>query len=91
MSKREKLRNHPKGHTKQEVETLLGYFDFSLDRISGSHHVFVLKMENNLRRIVIPMYGQQVKPAYVKLVVELIDELFPTEIIEDSEVPSDDE
>jgi len=87
MSKRDKLRrklrNNPKGRTKQEIETLLINFGFSLDRVSGSHHVFIWWDGKTHQRIVVPIHGQRVKPVYVKQIVERIDELFPPEDSDD--------
>lgn len=82
MSKREKLRlklkNNPKGRTKQEIITLLGHYGFVLDHVTGSHHVFVLALWGQTHRIVVPIHGQNVKPVYVKLVLEKIEEIFPS-------------
>jgi predicted RNA binding protein YcfA (HicA-like mRNA interferase family) len=93
MSKRDKLRrklrNNPKSRTKQEIETLLGQFGFVLDRVSGSHHVFILRLGDATHRIVVPIHAQTVKSVYVKQVIEKIDELFPTENSGDS--PGDDD
>jgi predicted RNA binding protein YcfA (HicA-like mRNA interferase family) len=84
MSKREKLRlklrNNPKGRTKQEIETLFRQFGFVLDRVSGSHHVFVFYDGETTHRIIVPIHGQQVKSVYVRQVIEKIDELFPVEV-----------
>lgn len=81
MSKREKLRrklrNNPKGRTKHDIETLLGHFGFVLDRVSGSHHIFIFVDGDVVVRIVIPIHVQQVKSVYVKQVLEKIDEVFP--------------
>ncbi len=91
MSKRDKLRrklrNNPKGRTKREIETLLGQLGFVLDRVSGSHHVFILRDGDTVHRIVVPIHGQRIKPVYVKQVIEKIDEIFP---IEEGEESSED-
>lgn len=58
---RRKLRNNPKGRTKQEIETMLGHFGFSLDRVSGSHHIFMLRDDEIVQRITVPIHGQKVK------------------------------
>jgi predicted RNA binding protein YcfA (HicA-like mRNA interferase family) len=83
MSKRDKLRRklrqNPKGRTKQEIETLLGHFGFTLDRVSGSHHNFVVRIGDTTHRLTVPIHGQTVKTTYVKQVIEKIDELFPLE------------
>ncbi len=83
MSRRDKLRkrlrDNPKGRTKQEIETLLGHFEFTLDRVSGSHHIFILDDGEIRHRIVVPVHGQKIKPVYIKQVIEEIDRLFPVE------------
>jgi predicted RNA binding protein YcfA (HicA-like mRNA interferase family) len=83
MSKREKLRrklrNNPTDATMQEVETLLLRFGFVLDRVSGSHHLFVYKQGEGYRSIGIPLHGRKVKKVYVERVIELLDDLFPIE------------
>jgi predicted RNA binding protein YcfA (HicA-like mRNA interferase family) len=76
---RRKLRENPKNRTKQEIETLLGHFGFVLDRVSGSHHNFIVRIENKTHRLTVPIHGQAVKTAYVKQILEKIDELFPIE------------
>jgi predicted RNA binding protein YcfA (HicA-like mRNA interferase family) len=94
MSKRDKLRrklrNHPKGRTRQEVETLLGHFGFVLDRVSGSHHVFVLHHGDTVHRIVVPIHAQQVKTVYIRQMLEKIDELFPEDDGDGSETDDDE-
>ncbi len=81
MSKKDKLRrkirNNPKNVSKQDLETLLGQFGFMLDRVKGSHYTFIYQKDGKEIQIVIPMHGQKVKPAYVKLVTELLDAVFP--------------
>lgn len=83
MTKREKLRsklrNNPTEATMQDVETLLIRFGFVLDRVSGSHHLFVWRQAEVYRSIGIPLHGRKVKKAYVKKVIDLLDELFPLE------------
>jgi predicted RNA binding protein YcfA (HicA-like mRNA interferase family) len=88
---RRKLRNNPQGRTKREIETLLGYFGFSLDRVSGSHHVFILRDGEIIHRLVVPIHRQQVKSIYVKQILEKIDELFPPEEDEEGSEAGDDE
>ena len=94
MSKREKLRrklrDNPKAATKQDIQTLLGHFDFILDHVSGSHHVFLNERSEEQERLVIPIHGTKVKPFYVKLILNTIDGLFPIED-ESSQDDSDDE
>lgn len=92
MSKRDKLRrklrNNPKAGTRKEIETLLGYYGFEIDRVTGSHYVFILKIKAVNQRLVIPIHGQSVKAIYVKQVIEKLDELFP---IEDEEKDTNDD
>ncbi len=94
MSKRDKLRrklrNNSKGRTRQDIETLLKQFGFILDRVTGSHYIFILidKANNTVHRVVIPIHGQQVKTVYVKQVIEKLDELFP---ITETDEGDDDE
>jgi predicted RNA binding protein YcfA (HicA-like mRNA interferase family) len=90
MSRRNKLRrklqNSPKGRTAQDIETLLGYFGFLLDRVSGSHRIYVLRDGETVHRLVVPIHNNQVKTVYVKQILEKIDELFPEEDLDSSEV-----
>jgi predicted RNA binding protein YcfA (HicA-like mRNA interferase family) len=79
LSKRDKLRNNPKGRTQHELETLISHFGFVLDHITGSHHVFILEESENTYRIVVPIHKGKVKPFYVKQIAELIDRAFPEE------------
>lgn len=76
---RRKLRNNPANATMQEVQTLLERFGFELDRVSGSHHLFVYETDDIYRSISIPLHGHKVKKVYVKQVSDLLDELFPEE------------
>ena len=91
MSKRDKLRrklrNNPKGRTKQEIETLLGYFGFELERVSGSHHLYTVQIRGETYRLVVPIHGREIKPFYIKQALDLIDELFPldTSLQDDSD------
>lgn len=74
---RRKLRNNPAGATMQEVETLLKNFGFELARISGSHHIYEYDAGDIWKQVVVPLHGRKVKKAYVKQVVDILDELFP--------------
>jgi predicted RNA binding protein YcfA (HicA-like mRNA interferase family) len=86
---RQKLRNNPQSATMEEVETLLHRFGFVLDRVSGSHHVFVYRQGILYRSITVPLHGRKVKAVYVQQISNLLDELFPKEK-EDEEENSDD-
>jgi Predicted periplasmic or secreted lipoprotein len=73
MSKREKLlesiRNSPNNVTFAQVRRLLENSGFSLDRISGSHHVF--RRDDTI--FAIPVHNNRVKIVYVKRVIEIIE------------------
>jgi predicted RNA binding protein YcfA (HicA-like mRNA interferase family) len=75
MTKREKLRerlkNNPNNVRFSDIRKLLEYEDFKLDRVTGSHHIFI-KGELIL---VIPVHNNKVKTVYVKRVLELIDQI----------------
>jgi predicted RNA binding protein YcfA (HicA-like mRNA interferase family) len=68
-----------------EVETLLIRFGFVLDRISGSHHLYIYREGETYRSIGIPLHGRKVKKVYVERVIELLDELFPQEEADDQD------
>lgn len=68
----DKIKNNPTGVTFAEIETLLLREGFELDRIAGSHHVFI----RGDITFVIPRHGKQVKSIYVKRVIELLSEDF---------------
>ncbi len=74
MDKREKLldklRNSPKNVTFADVRKLLLQEGFSLERITGSHHVF----KRNEITFAIPVHKNRVKSVYVKRVVEIIED-----------------
>lgn len=86
-----KLRNNQNDVPLQDVETLLVRFGFTLARVSGSHHLYEYESGEIWRQISIPVHGRKVKTIYVRKVIELIDELFPSlsdgedESIEDTE------
>jgi predicted RNA binding protein YcfA (HicA-like mRNA interferase family) len=73
MSKREKLlnllRNSPNNVTFADIRRLLEVENFTLDRITGSHHIF----KKNEIVLVIPVHNNRVKSAYVKRVIEIIE------------------
>lgn len=89
MTKREKLRrklrNNPASATIQDVETLLSGFDFSLARVTGSHHIYEFEKGGLWKQVVVPLHGRKVKPVYVKKAIEVIDDLFPEEELDNEE------
>ncbi len=74
MSRREKLvetlKQSPNNVTFAQIRKLLEQEGFSLERITGSHHVF--KREQTI--FVVPVHKNKVKAVYVKRVVEIIEE-----------------
>lgn len=78
MSKREKLRerlkNNPNNVTFSEIRKLLEQEGFALDRITGSHHIFV----KDEITFVVPVHNNKVKTIYVKRVIELIEQIDTT-------------
>ncbi len=74
MGRREKLlesiNNGPNNVTFSQIRKLLELSGFTLDRVSGSHHVF--RRDSTI--IPIPVHNNRVKTVYVKRVLELIDE-----------------
>ena len=74
MSKRDKLRerlkNNPASARFSDIRKLLEYEGFVLDRITGSHHIF---LKDDIT-FVIPVHNNKVKTVYVKRVIELIEQ-----------------
>ena len=64
----DRLSGNPHGASFAEIRKLLVEQDFSLDRITGSHHIF----KRGPLIIVIPVHNKRVKAVYVRRVVELI-------------------
>jgi predicted RNA binding protein YcfA (HicA-like mRNA interferase family) len=67
----ERLKNHPTNVTFDDIRTLLLREGFTLDRITGSHHIF----KKSATIFVIPVHANRVKSVYVKRVIELIEQL----------------
>jgi predicted RNA binding protein YcfA (HicA-like mRNA interferase family) len=87
---RRRLRNNPKGAKFSEIETLLLGFGFTLDRVSGSHHLFRYDMDEDTVSVIIPVHGNSVKTHYVKEVTELLDAMFPEDDTSREEEDSDE-
>ncbi len=66
----EKIKNNPNDVTFAQIETLLTGEGFSLDRITGSHHIFV----RGEVTFVIPRHGKLVKSVCTKRVIEPLRE-----------------
>jgi len=65
----DKLKNSPNNITFSDISKLLELERFILDRITGSHHIFV---KDDIV-FVIPVHRNRVKSVYVKRVIELIE------------------
>ena len=74
MSKREKLleslKQSPNNVTFAQIRKLLEQEEFTLERITGSHHVF----KKGSITFVVPVHNNKVKIVYVKRVIEIIEE-----------------
>lgn len=74
MSKREKLieslKRSQDNVTFAQIRKLLEQEEFTLERITGSHHVF----KKGSITFVVPVHNNKVKAVYVKRVVEIIEE-----------------
>jgi len=73
VGKREKLleslKQSPNNVTFAQIRRLLEQEGFTLERITGSHHVF--KREATI--FVVPVHRNKVKAVYVKRIVEIIE------------------
>lgn len=74
MSRREKLlesiKSGPNNVTFAQIRELLERSGFSLERVSGSHHIF----RKNATILPMPVHNNRVKSVYVKRELELVDE-----------------
>lgn len=90
MSKRfkrlQRLRKNPKNVSFDDLRLVLEDFGFILERSSGSHHSFKIRIRGENQLLVIP-YSRPVKSIYVKEAVALIDEI----IAERQEVDEEDD
>ncbi len=65
----EKLKNSSNNVKFSDIRKLLELDNFVLDRITGSHHIFI---KDDII-LVIPVHNNRVKSVYVKRVLELIE------------------
>lgn len=70
----ERLRQNPKNVTFEDLRTVLEDYGFTLERSSGSHHSFKVKLGDEYILLVIP-YRRPIKPNYVKDALAIIDEI----------------
>src|ERR1044072_3603850 len=66
----ERLKNNPTNVTFDDIRTLLLREGFTLDRVTGSHHIF--KKSGTI--FVIPVHSNRVKSVYVKRVIEIVEQ-----------------
>jgi len=66
----ESLKQSPNNVTFAQIRKLLEQEGFTLERITGSHHVF--RKEATI--FVLPVHKNKVKAVYVKRVVEIIED-----------------
>ncbi len=73
MGKREKLidrlTNSPQNATSADINNLLAYEGFYLDRVTDTHHVYIYAETI----LVIPIQNSKVSAIYVERVLELIE------------------
>jgi len=66
----DRLTNNPKGATFHDVRMLLIHHGFKLERVTGSHHIF----SRPDATVSIPVHSKRVKSAYVRQVIELLEQ-----------------
>ena len=60
----------------QEIQNILESFGYTLDRIKGSHYIFV---KENYDIIVLPVHSQKVRKIYLRKVKDIVEKLFSFE------------
>jgi len=90
MTKRDKLlhkvRNNPRAVSIRDLQFLLESFGFALDRIAGSHYIYVGTVAGEGVTVVIPLKRPNIKAGYVKDVLALIDQIAQVEASPDDQV-----
>jgi predicted RNA binding protein YcfA (HicA-like mRNA interferase family) len=75
MSQRDKLlqkiRNHPKSVSFDDLQALLRMYGYELDRVAGSHHIYARPGRPSIN---VKRHGAQVHSAAVRDVLEMIEE-----------------
>lgn len=71
----EKLRRNPQSVSFDELRQVLEDFGFDLKRSKGSHHVYDVRVGDQVHSLVIPYTKPYIKPVYVKRSLEIIDEI----------------
>jgi hypothetical protein len=93
MNKRNKLlqrlRNNPKNVSFDQLRSLLEAYGIILDRVRGSHHIFVVQIGDTEVNLPIPFH-RPLKSTYIKKALALIDQvLAEQELEEDTDDESD--
>lgn len=70
----ERIRRNPKSVSFEDLQQVLVDYGFTLERSSGSHHIFKFEIEGEIATIIIP-FARPVKAAYVKDALKVIDEI----------------
>lgn len=65
----ESLKQSPHNATFARIRKLLEQENFTLERVTGSHHVF----RRDATIFVVPVHKNKVKAVYVKRVIEIIE------------------
>ena len=78
MTKRDKrlqkLRQSPQHVSFAELKQILEEYGFTVARVTGSHHIFVAELGDQVWKLTIPFH-KPLKIAYVKLALVAIDEI----------------
>ena len=64
-------RKTPRDITYDEIQKYLNHYNFYIERINGSHHIF---KDINERCITIPVHNGKIKSHYVNLIVKITKE-----------------
>src|SRR5260221_13538468 len=78
MAKREKrlqkLRQNPRNVSFDELRQVLEDHGFTLARITGSHHIFVAEIGEQVWKLTIPFH-KPIKTTYIRTALNAIDEI----------------
>ncbi len=62
----------PKEIAYKDVKKVLEHEGWILDRVKGSHHIYV-KKDGTLYPLVLPVHGKMLKAHYIREIVELLE------------------
>jgi predicted RNA binding protein YcfA (HicA-like mRNA interferase family) len=68
----EKIRNHPKSVSFDDLDSLLRMYGYELKRTNGSHHIYACQGRPPIN---VTRHGAQVHSAAVKEVLQMVEEL----------------